>query len=205
MHNKIGILIVTLGAVLLLMALLLFGYNQYESLKAGEESENILQQVKTETPPIQQTLPENNESEEADEQEIPVIDIGDYDCIGYLSLPTLQLELPILTDWDYQKLKVAPCRQFGSAKTNDLVIAGHDYRHHFKKLSQIKIGDEVTFTEADGTVNQYQVKLVDVLKANNVDGVANSGYDLVLYTCTYDGRQRITVFLNRTELKNNTK
>ena len=31
----------------------------------------------------------------------------------------------------------------------------------------------------------------------DVDAVKNSGYDLVLYTCTYGGKTRIVVFCDR--------
>lgn len=49
----------------------------------------------------------------------------------------------------------------------------------------------------DGTVNTYEVVLVDTLNPTEVGGVQNSGYDLVLYTCTYGGKARVTVFCNR--------
>ena len=53
----------------------------------------------------------------------PVTMVGDYEYIGVLDLPALNLSLPIMSDWDYERLKMAPCRQFGSAATDDLVIA----------------------------------------------------------------------------------
>ena len=43
--------------------------------------------------------------------------------IGYLSIPVLELELPVLTDWSYAKLKVAPCHYFGSYYEKDFVNA----------------------------------------------------------------------------------
>ena len=187
MRSKLGILFVSCGAVLILAALLLLGYNHYESAQAGKESENLLEQMQnimSQNTPVSHPdteIPQSHSgSGEAGPAEMPKIDIGNYTCIGYLSLPTLHMELPILTDWDYEKLKTAPCRQFGSVRTDDLVIAGHDYWHHFKQLNQLQLGDPVSFTEADGTLNQYQVEELRILEANDVDTVANSGYDLVL-------------------------
>ena len=55
-----------------------------------------------------------------------------------------------MSDWDYGRLKMAPCRQFGSAATDDLVIAGHNYINHFGSLGMLKAGDSVTFTGTDG-------------------------------------------------------
>ena len=71
----------------------------------------------------------------------PVTMVGDYEYIGVLDLPALNLSLPIMSDWDYERLKMAPCRQFGSAATDDLVIAGHNYINHFGSLGMLKAGD----------------------------------------------------------------
>lgn len=51
-----------------------------------------------------------------------VVEINGYDYVGYLSVPKLDLELPVMSDWDYDRLKTVPCRHFGSTKTDDLVI-----------------------------------------------------------------------------------
>ena len=55
--------------------------------------------------------------------EMPVVTVDGNDYIGYLSVPSLGLELPIMSDWDYDKLQLAPCRQLGSVYTDDLVLS----------------------------------------------------------------------------------
>mgnify|MGYP006053308989 CR=1 FL=1 len=97
----------------------------------------------------------------------------------------------------YEKLDIAPCRQFGSIQTDDLVIAGHNYRRHFKYLYKLEAGDSVYLTNAAGTVIEYVVAKNRTLKATEVDTVQNSEYDLVLYTCTYTGTERVAVFCER--------
>lgn len=86
-----------------------------------------------------------------------VVEINGYDYVGYLSVPKLDLELPVMSDWDYVRLKTAPCRHFGSTKTDDLVIAAHNYQSHFGRLKELEIGDAVTFTDMDGVVIRYEV------------------------------------------------
>jgi sugar phosphate isomerase/epimerase len=81
-----------------------------------------------------------------------VKEINGYDYIGYLSVPVLELELPVMSEWDYQRLRRAPCRQFGSTKTDDLVIAAHNYPAHFGRFSQLHSGDLLTFTDLDGSL-----------------------------------------------------
>ena len=105
----------------------------------------------------------------------PVTMVGDYEYIGVLDLPALNLSLPIMSDWDYERLKMAPCRQFGSAATDDLVIAGHNYINHFGSLGMLKAGDSVTFTDTDGAVNTYVVSETATISPTETENVTESG------------------------------
>lgn len=127
----------------------------------------------------------------------PVTMVGDYEYIGVLDLPALNLSLPIMSDWDYERLKMAPCRQFGSAATDDLVIAGHNYINHFGSLGMLKAGDSVTFTGTDGAVNTYVVSETATISPTETEKVTESGYPLVLYTCTYGRQLRIVIYCSR--------
>jgi sortase A len=119
--------------------------------------------------------------------------------IGYLSIPALDLELPVQSQWDYPGLKISPCRYYGSTKTDDLVIAAHNYARHFGGLMQLSPGDLVYFTDMDGVVNRYQVEEVDVLNPTDIEEMTAGEYDLTLFTCTYGGKSRVTVRCLRVE------
>lgn len=132
--------------------------------------------------------------------EMPVVQIDAYEYIGYLSIPDLNLKLPVMAEWDYNRLKIAPCCQFGSSRTNDLVIAAHNYKTHFGSLSSLETGAEVIFTDMDGIKNRYALmKKPQTLAPDDVNAVQNSGYDLVLYTCTPGGATRVAVFCDRVQ------
>ena len=207
MPKKTGIAIVAVGAVLILSALLLLLYNRYEDAHAGQEAENLLTDIEaaiaaqtTDTPAA--TMPNKGgntatPSPTALDPEMPVVTLDGYEYVGYVEIPVLALKLPVMADWDYTRLKVAPCRQFGSSRTDDLVIAAHNYESHFGHLKDLSVGDTVTFTDMEGIVNTYSVEKIETLNPNEVDAVQNSGYDLVLYTCTKGGKTRVTVFCNR--------
>ncbi|MGN0972066.1 MAG: sortase, partial [Aristaeellaceae bacterium] len=45
--------------------------------------------------------------------------------IGMMSIPKLGLELPVISEWSYPKLKLAPCRYTGSVYRDDMIICGH--------------------------------------------------------------------------------
>lgn len=208
MPKKSGIIFVTMGAVLMLSALLLFLYNGYEERRAGQEAELLLDDIQSaiaeETDPtigpteIEIEITENTEPTETLPAEMPVVMIDGYEYIGYVSIPDLELELPVMAEWDYNRLKIAPCRHFGSSRTDDLVIAAHNYKTHFGSLSSLEIGAEVIFTDMDGIENRYTLmKEPETLAPDAVDAVQNSGYDLVLYTCTPGGATRVVAFCDR--------
>lgn len=213
MPKKAGIAIVTLGAVLIVSALLLFFYNQREADMAGQEAENLMSDLESwmegqnTEPGTENTgestgpaaTEENEPAEPTLDSEMPVVRINGYSYVGYVEIPVLELKLPVLSEWNYDRLQIAPCRQHGSSRTDDLVIAAHNYRTHFGRIKELSEGDTVIFTDMDDIVNTYSIAKIDTIDPYDVDCVLNSDFDLVLYTCTVGGKTRVTVFCNRTE------
>ena len=204
MPKRAGIIFVTLGVVLIMSALLLFFHNEWEDRRAGQQAESLMDEIHSvmeETDPTTQIgetdTTESTEPEETLSPEMPVMLIDGYEYIGYLSIPDLELELPVMAEWDYNRLKIAPCRHFGSSRTDDLVIAAHNYKKHFGPLSKLDVGAEIIFTDMDGIENRYTLQVLDTLAPDAVDAVQNSGYDLVLYTCTLGGATRVVAFCDR--------
>lgn len=187
-----------LGTALVLAALSLFLWNRMEDNEAGKAAENILPQIIEE---IQEpdTVNETEEPSWPDPYDpaMTEVEIDGYAYVGYLSIPTIELELPVMSEWDYPRLKIAPCRYTGSTKTGDLVIAGHNYTRHFGLLSRLSEGDQVIFTDMDGEIWVYEVTAVEVLAPTAIEDMTASGYDLTLFTCTYGGASRVTVRCER--------
>lgn len=113
--------------------------------------------------------------------------------VGYLSIPALGLELPVMAEWSYKRLRTAPCRYTGSTKTDDLVILAHNYARHFGRLSRLSGGDAITFTDMNGVVSRYRVVETETVSPYAVADVTSGEYDLTLFTCTYGGRTRFAV------------
>ena len=185
--SKEGSAFVILGAVLILSALLLFFYNQAEDESAGQASEAVLTELRDK-------IGQPGEKENS----MTLAEVEGYEYIGYLAIPAIDRTLPVLADWDELRLSSGPCRQFGSSKTDDLVIAAHNFKNHFGLLSELEEGDAVYFTDMDGNENNYEVIKTEILEPTEVEAVQSSGHDLVLYTCTYGGKSRVTVFCDRT-------
>ena len=191
MKSKIGILLMTTGVVLIVSALLLLFYNFKEDDAAGSSAEIAVENLLEEIPSSPLENPETD-AEAAEE-----IEIDGYRYIGVLTIPALHLELPILSGWNYEYLKIAPCRYYGSAQTDDLVIAAHNYRSHFGRLSQLNAGDAVFFKDANGVVHRYAVVSKEIIQPTDVETMLNKENDLTLFTCTYRGSSRMTVRCER--------
>jgi len=191
-----------LGIGLLLGALFLYGHNRIQDSRAGQAVVDIL-------PQLVQQIPEQPREEHLAEQIIPeefrkpedlkmtetVIDGDAY--IGYLSIPSLELSLPILANWDYNLLKKAPCRYTGSTKSDDLVLMAHNYDKHFGRLSALNAGDSLYFTDMDGIVTAYTVVGRDVLVPTAIEEMTSGVFDLTLFTCTYGGKSRVTIYCDQ--------
>ena len=207
MRRIFGACCIILGICCLISSLGLIAYNHREEENAQNASKNILQAVQENI--LDNTREENNsEKSDRDESvEIPVdipqemltTQVDGYDCIGVLSIPVLELELPVLTDWSYAKLKIAPCLYFGSCYEKDFVIAAHNYQSHFGRLTELQPKDLILFTDISGTVYCYEVVLLETLPGNATEEMITSGFDLSLYTCTPGGASRVTVRCNAVE------
>lgn len=218
MKTKLGNAFMGLGILLLLGALALFAFNQWEARQAKESAKELMPQLmekiqeretshqQESTTPEGTTLPEENivpgtppELLTPEQLVMTEVEIDGYRYIGYVSIPSIELELPVMSGWDYYKLKVAPCRYSGTLLGNDLVIMAHNYVGHFRELSQVAVGDAVFFVDMDGGITEYQVVALDVLTPKDVEEMTAGNYDLTLFTCTIGGRSRVTVYCDKTE------
>lgn len=192
MKSKVGIALVVIGLVCIIGAAVILLFNNYQDRNAGKASEDILEVM-------EDLIPDGNgESEDCNGEldparEMAVINWNGYDYIGSLSIPSIGLKLPVMSEWDYDRLKIAPCRYSGSVFTNDLVIAGHNYKRHFGALRNLTQGTAVYFTDAEGTSTSYLVGGIEVLEPNQIQEMKESEWDLTLYTCTLGGASRVTV------------
>ena len=144
-----------------------------------------------------ESLPtEDAESEPEPASETPASS-AEREYLGVLTIPALGLELPVQTEWSKANLKVSPCRQCGSTAGGDLVIAAHNYKSHFGRLSSLSEGDEVRFTSQDGAEAVYTVERTAQVSPEEPEALREGGCPLVLYTCTPGGKARVVVYCQR--------
>lgn len=209
---KKGTLSIITGLLLIAAALCLTGYNFLEDHQASSASNEALQQLEllvpelTEAPeetvddPLLSAEPINPaEIEYPDyvlnpEMEMPVTPILGIDYIGVLEIPILGLKLPIIGNYNMERLRVSPARYQGTPYKGNFVICAHNYDSHFGRLKNLDMGDRVYFTDIDDNVFSYRVLEVEILEPDDVEGMLDTDYwDMTLFTCTIGGASRVTV------------
>lgn len=227
-RKRKGSLWIAAGLTLIAAAMLLSAYNLYDAQRARKAAVDSVQHLQAQIMPGQETewiLPieaENNiEAAEApvltdmlpavyEETEIPDYILNPamemptssyegHEYIGILEIPTLELVIPVMEEWSYPKLRIAPCRYAGTAYANDLVICAHNYDAHFGRLAKLDEGAAVRFTDVDGNTFDYAVELRETLQPADIEDMVSGGWDLSLFTCTRGGSYRVTVRCMRKE------
>ena len=128
MKRKIGRLCMVLGAVLILSAAGLLGYNRWDAARAEKASQEVLGELEQ---TMQKTITEHRQENETaapqpvldPAQEMTTVEVEGHDYIGVLSIPAAGLELPVMAQWSYAGLKVAPGRYSGTTYADDQRIS----------------------------------------------------------------------------------
>lgn len=187
--NKIGAFLVCVGTLLILCSIGLFIYFTCEDKFASIKSKQIVDEIKIDLEKV-----DNNSFSSSD---IVSKYYNGFETIGIISIPTLNLELPVLSGWDYSKLKVAPSIYYGSLNKKGLIICAHNYVSHFKYLPNLNIDDYVIITDLGNRHYFYKVKEKKVIEPTSINEVMNTDYDLILFTCIKDGYVRYAVYCER--------
>ena len=217
---------ITAGSIFLLAAALLCGYNLWTAKRAemiSDEVGSLVQaaiEERISSSPWMSGTSESGKNADSDpenknsdigrseyipdyvlnpEMNMPTIAVDEVSYLGMISIPDLGLTLPVASVWSYGQLAMTPCRFSGSAYLDDLVIMAHNYRQHFGRLNQLRIGSEIQLSDADGNVFKYRVAEVEVLEPTEVGRMTASDYPLTLFTCTFSGLTRFTVRCEKTE------
>lgn len=188
MKRRLSAVLIILGAVLLALALGLWWMNRQEAGHARQFAAQVM-------PKVVEQIRIHREKEPMPDpyDDLTVTQIDGWGYVGYLSVPALEMEEPVLSELDMAGLEIAPCRYSGTRPDRALVIGGHNYSHNFGRLSQLQVGDAVTFVDMEGTRYDYRVSEVEILPPTAVEGMTGTDYALTLFTCTFGGADRIAV------------
>lgn len=125
--------------------------------------------------------------------EMPTKTINGIKYIGVLEVPKLSLQLPVMSHWSPDGLKIALGRYKGSVYKRNIIIAGHNYRSHFSRLKTLDIGSKIWFIDLEGNRFEYKVSDIEIIKGTDVKQMEKGKWDMTLFTCTYGGQNRMAL------------
>lgn len=111
-----------------------------------------------------------------------------------LTIPSIDLEQPILSDATERHLSQSPSSIKGTGKPwtkGNYVIAGHRSRtfgRHFNRLGELKVGDAAKITDPKGKEYTYEIYKILIVDQSETYVMNNGeGKELTLITCTPPG------------------
>jgi sortase A len=205
-NRKLGALLIALGAAALLSGIGLWLFNDMEQRTAQNHSRNVaemfLEQALSGYGDIGagENIDGNSEGSGAGDSiaggsgagDISIV-IGGVEYIALLTIPALDLSLPVNNNWSDGALKFTPCRYSGDLGSNTLVVGAHNMRGHFLGINTLRAGNRIIILSPDGTEHIFEVVSVETVPPASVREVTHSDYDLTLFTCTYTGQARTVV------------
>ncbi len=179
-----GKISIFLGLVCFAIAVSIIVYNRDEDNAAGASAAALLEGVDAQISNVALDDPTG---------EMKAVDVNGQSFIGIITIPAIDIRLPIQSEWAQENAKTSPCRYKGSVYENDLIVAGHNYQRHFGKLNQLVSGDTIIVTDVDGRQYYYQVTYIEEIGTYEVDKMDEGIWDFTVFTCTIGGANRVTV------------
>ena len=146
---------------------------------------------------------ESSEKEETTKKKTGTYTAADgttYSTVGTVSIPSLDITYPILSETTDKLLKVSVCKFWGADpnEVGNLCIAGHNYRNKkfFSKVPTLSEGDIIKITDLSGNTVKYKVYTKYTVKPDDVtctSQLTNGKKIVTLITCTNDSKQRVVV------------
>lgn len=195
MSRKVrGVTLIVAGLIMVFGAVGVFAMYDRQDELAGRNAQILLSEmarVQTRIPaPLPVPEPEREEEAPA---EMPVATYAGYDIAGVIRIPGVGVELPVLSQWNYDLLEIAPCRYSGSVEGRDLIILGHNYKSHFAPLKRVEPGSVAELEGVDGHKYLYTVEAVEKLHKTEVEKLPSPEHDLTIFTCTTGGQSRLVL------------
>lgn len=207
MKQKIGKICMVLGALLILASLGLLAYNKWDAARADKAAQTALGELEN---TLTKTIEEKNKADDVvlqpeldPDQPMTEVELDGWNYIGYLSIPSIGLNLPVMSEWSYAGLKIAPGRYSGSTYADNMVVCAHNYAKHFSPIKWLAEGAEVYFTDMNGMRWSYEVSAVETIQPTQIEKMTektedSENWDLTLFTCTTGGSARCAVRCVRT-------
>lgn len=236
MENKYGNLlsIMLIVAIVIVVTILsFFGYKVYTSNKTKKEAEDVVSQFDKNTDTSNNDTDSSNDtSSETDGNNSSLQDILDnlgndngnsiyqqqgnkdtyyegYKVIGTISIPSIDVEYPILEENTSATLKIAIVAVYPQDPANavnkpgNLVLWGHNYKNgtFFSDIGKLTTGAKIYIKDTSGTKLEYQV--YNSYETTDSDMTyatrdTNGAREITLSTCSNESGKRNIVYAKQT-------
>ncbi len=124
-----------------------------------------------------------------------------YEYIGIVNIPKLNIIYPILSNTTDELMKVAPCKFHGSNpnEVGNLCIIAHNYRRKgvfFSDVPTLENGDIIEIQDLSQKTVQYEVYDVHTVSPDDTSDTTqktDGRREVTLITCTNDSKERVIV------------
>lgn len=204
MKRQHGHILMAAGGFLLLCAATLLGSYIWEDYQAQQKSAQLVRQLQSrlsqnasasrEMPDEEPQLPVSEEPQTEVSADDEAAQEASKEAVYLLEIPAQDITLAVLGEYSEELLKQAPCR-YGAENCSpgQIVIAGHNYRSHFRCLSRLQLGDEIFLTTTDGQRTRYEVSAFQEISGNDPDALFVGTWDLTLFTCALNRQNRVVI------------
>ena len=166
----------------------------------GKDDETNQENLVENTVTASETLKENENNVVKTSNTYKASNGKTYEFVGYVNIPSIDVNYPILSETSDDLLKVSVCKFWGSNpnQVGNLCIAGHNYRNKrfFSKVPTLKVDDIIEITDLNKNTIKYAIYdkfTVDPSDTSCTSQITNGKKIVTLITCTDDSKQRVIV------------
>lgn len=180
-RKYISIISKIIGIVLILSGIGLISYNLITDYISGKNSKEVLKELEV---LLEEKIPPTDSDIIDVNKEMDTIDVNGNKYIGIISIPSVDIKLPVINEYSKQNIKIAPVLYKGSIYKNNAIIIAHNTQSHFRKIQNLNIGDKVTFIDVNGNEFNYEVIKKENISEKDTKIMEEGEWDLTLFTCT---------------------
>ena len=185
-----GSFLISVGILMILAALGIFGYNLYENYSVNQKNDVILETLTTKQEKDHTAL-----YRQYPDIPMPVVEIDGLQYVGTIEAKCIELNTPVLASYDAKTMEVTPALYSGTAYKKDMLILGHNYQSCFGKLANLKVGDELQFIDNSKNKFYYEVSDIFIAGEDEFDVILSDEepWDFTMFTCTWSGFERVVI------------
>jgi len=176
-----------LGIVLLVCAIAMLIWWQWNIQNSQQKATEYVQLLSTLMPDTESAFPEPRRN-----NSMPVLALDGKDFVGILEIPMHDSTLPVCADWGSSHQ--LPCLFDGSVYDGSIKIGGTSQNGQFAFYRDISVGDSVYFTDTEGRVYSYTVADLRYEKHADHEALERLDADLTLFIKNIYAFEYIIVF-----------